>query len=122
MRNSARKQIEKGNVTPLSHPRKLPVQAPGVKKKKPFIYLLALLFFYFVFLFSTQFVRYIQVNNELKALNADIAAIEEENMALKAEIEQLHDLDYLEELARGRLGMVKRGEILFYIRGMNGED
>ncbi len=123
MRNTARKQSElKGKVMPLPRPQKRRAQAPEVKKKKPFIYMLALLILYFVFLFSNQLVRYIQLNNELRSLSLDIEAIEEENDFLRMEIEQLHDLEYLEELARGRLGMVKRGEILFYIRDLNDED
>ncbi len=111
------KVMQKEKVTSLpgiKDPGRSPVQK--IKKKKPALYLLALFIFYFLVLFSVQFFRYIQLNNDLRALNREIEAIEQENAFLSQEIERLHDPEYLEELARGRLGMVRRGEILFYIQ------
>ncbi len=111
------KEPLKGKVTPLPRGEKFKnAAAPKVKKKKPVLYLLAFLVFYFVVLFSFQVARYIQLNNEAKALERQISALKAENASLEEEIERLSDPDYLEELARGRLGMVRRGEILFYIR------
>ncbi len=111
------KKLEpKSNVTPLNRTGSRPEPvAPKIKKKKPVLYLFALLFIYFIILFSVQGFRYIQLSNEVKALDRDIAAIKEENNALMKEIEMLSDPEYLEELARGRLGMVRRGEVIFSV-------
>ncbi len=115
----SKKESFKGKVKVARLPnsegfKKAPV--PKVKKKKPVLYLLAFLIFYFVALFSVQLVRYVQLNNEVRALDREITAIRAENDTLTEEIERLGDPDYLEELARGRLGMVRRGEILFYFQ------
>lgn len=116
MKTLTKKLEPMGNVTPLNRTgiRPVPV-APKIKKKKPVLYLFALLFLYFIVLFSVQGFRYIQLSNEVKALDRDIAAIKEENNALLKEIEMLNDPEYLEELARGELGMVKPGEIIINI-------
>ena len=99
-------------VTPLPGVR----PAPRIKKKWPVLYLLGLLFLYFLILFTVQFFRYIQLNNEVRALSREMERIKAENALLTEEIERLHDPEYLEELARGDLGMVKPGEILFNIQ------
>jgi cell division protein FtsL len=114
MKPLTKKLEPKGNVTPLNRPgfRPEPV-APKIKKKKPALYLFALLILYFIVLFSVQGIRYIQLSNEVKALDREIAAIKEENNALMKEIEMLSDPEYLEELARESLRMVKPGEVIF---------
>lgn len=113
---SKKPETLKGTVTPLKRPGVgMEPSAPKIKKKKPLLYLLALLLLYFAVLFCVQGFRYIQLNNEVKALEKEIAAIMAENNALMLEIEMLNDHEYLEELARGKLGMVRRGEIIINI-------
>ena len=107
----------KGTVTPLPRPKvpgALPV--PRIKKKSPVLYLLALLFLYFLILFSVQFFRYIHLTQEVRALNREIEAIREENSQLSQEIERLQDPEYMEELARRDLGMVHRNDYIFHIQ------
>jgi cell division protein DivIC len=113
------KKLEtKSNVTPLKRPGIRPEPpVPKIKKKKPALYFFALLFLYFVVLFSVQGFRYIHLNNEVKALEREIAAIKEENNALVKKIEMLNDPEYLEELARGNLGMIRKGDFIFTIMG-----
>lgn len=111
------KVVVKEKVTPLPGTKGVGTRpVPKIRKKRPALYLLALLFLYFLILFAVQFVRYIQLSNEVKALNREIDSIKAENALLNEEIERLYDPEYLEELARGRLGMVRRGEILFYFQ------
>jgi cell division protein FtsL len=99
-------------VTPLPGVR----PAPRIKKKWPVLYLLGLLLVYFLILFTVQFFRYIQLNNEVRALSREIERIRGENALLAEEIERLNDPEYLEELARDRLGMARPGEVLFNIQ------
>jgi cell division protein FtsB len=118
MKPLTKKLEPKGNVTPLKRPGTRPEPSVlKIKKKKPALYLFALLLFYFIVLFAVQGFRYIQLSNEVKALDKEIAAITEENRALMKEIEMLSDLEYLEELARGKLMMVKPREVIFTIKG-----
>lgn len=87
----------------------------GAKNKKPQFYLVVFILFYFSLLFFTQFMRHVQINSELSTIKDQIARVNKENTAFREEIELLHDLEYLEELARGRLGMARPGEMLFHI-------
>ena len=107
-------QKRQAKVTRLPLPEPVPV--PKIRKKKPLLLLFAFLILYFLVLFSVQFVRYFQMTHEVKVLSREIAAIEEENASLMNEIERLDNPEYLEELARERLGMMRRGELLFYIQ------
>lgn len=85
------------------------------RNKKPQIFLIVFILFYFFLLCFTQFVRHLQINSELSTIKDQIAQVNEENAVFREEIELLHNLEYLEELARGRLGMARPGEMLFYI-------
>ena len=85
------------------------------RNKKPQIFLIVFILFYFFLLCFTQFVRHLQINSELSTIKDQIAQVNEENAVFREEIELLHNLEYLEELARGRLGMARPGEMLLYI-------
>lgn len=89
--------------------------APRARNKKPQFYLIVFILFYFSLLFFTQFVRHVQVNSELNKVKNHLQQVNEQNAIFKEEIELLYDLEYLEELARGRLGMARPGEMLFHI-------
>ncbi len=64
---------------------------------------------------GAQHIRHQQVKNELKDYEFRIKEHEEFQEAMEKEIERLQDLDYIEVLARKRLGLVKPGETIFQL-------
>jgi cell division protein FtsB len=58
--------------------------------------------------------RYLRVQIRLAAVKQEVLKVEQENRALESKNELLlHDLDYLEEVARKKYGLVKENEIVF---------
>ena len=53
-------------------------------------------------------------NAEAEALQAEIAAEKQENLRLEQAIDELDTREGVEAVARQKLGMVARGEIVFY--------
>ena len=53
-------------------------------------------------------------NAEADALQAEIAAEKQENLRLEQAIDELDTREGVEAVARQKLGMVARGEIVFY--------
>ncbi len=49
---------------------------------------------------------------EIEVLGEEIKEAENKNKELKEELENLNDLDYIEKIARKKLGLVKPGEVL----------
>lgn len=68
-----------------------------------------------LYLFIGQTISYLQVKKEIKAFQSTLEEIEAENERLKEEIILLQDKEYLEIQARKHLGMVRPGEIIFYV-------
>ncbi len=116
MRGLSKKyNMEKGKVASFPSSASKIERANKIKKRKPSLFLISMILFYFVLLFSSQIFRYFQLSNELKTLEKDIERATQENAITQEEIEMLKDFNYIEELARGRLGMVRPGEVLFHI-------
>ncbi|HHX78085.1 MAG TPA: septum formation initiator family protein [Firmicutes bacterium] len=86
-----------------------------IKKNKFLLVLIGILLLYFCFLFFSQFARYFQLKGEVNSLMQDVDRLREENDLLKEEVELLKDPEYLEELARSRLGMIRPGEVVLNI-------
>ena len=59
--------------------------------------------------------QYLSQRAEIDRLEREIRSIESDRARLEAEIDRLHDPEYLERLARECLGMVKPGEIRFVV-------
>lgn len=58
--------------------------------------------------------RTIQSNRYKAELQKELQALQEERQRLKGEISRLRqDKDYLEQLARKKLGMVREGELIY---------
>ncbi len=53
-------------------------------------------------------------NNKINELNKKIDLANEENEELKYQTEYKNSEEYIEKLARDKLGMVKNNEIIFY--------
>ena len=57
--------------------------------------------------------QYLAQQARMDALERRVDALQEKRLRLQREVERLHDPEYLEELARKCLGMVRPGEISF---------
>ena len=62
-----------------------------------------------------QVFAFLDTKNELYDLESKRDALQAENELLKKEILLLQDYEYIESQARKQLGMVKPGEIIFYV-------
>lgn len=91
--------------------------AVSVKKrdKKNMIVMLVggLVIIYFVYTLITQQIAINKKNQELENLQTQIAEANEESDKLKTEIENLSDPEYIEKIAREKLGLVRPNERVF---------
>jgi len=59
-------------------------------------------------------IKFYNLRNELKIINARNQQLKEENEALQKEIHRLtKDQAYIEEVARKKFGLIKKNEIIF---------
>jgi cell division protein FtsB len=63
---------------------------------------------------------YLTQRAELAQLEREARELELENEALRRRVAELHDPEYLEELARRCLGMVRPGEVAFVVVARDG--
>ena len=70
----------------------------------------------FTILFASQYFRLHQLRQTLVDINKQIEAAQNENDEIQAEIVRLQSPEYLEQMAREELGMVRSGELLFYFQ------
>src|SRR5690554_938523 len=106
---SPRLPKEKNNLTYLPHvPKAVPV------KKRATSLLLVVVVLYFTVLFAGQYWRLHQLQSTLSEINQEISQVKATNEQMQKEVERLHSPDYLEQMAREELGMVRPGELLFY--------
>jgi len=81
-------------------------------KRFRWAYLLGIIAICFVvFSFCQQFGRYSNINDQKQILTAQLNELQGKQEQLFVQTEKLNDDDYLENLAREKLGMVKEGEI-----------
>lgn len=65
------------------------------------------------FNFYQNMVKLNQIENEIEEIEAQIARAEAENEELKEQIDNSSSYEYIEEVAREKLGLVKPGEKMF---------
>jgi len=76
---------------------------------------ISLMFAYAVF-GSRGVLRIVQAEKQKKALQLELAEIRQQQEQLHREIERLQkDKSYWEQLARTKLGMVREGELIYYL-------
>jgi len=75
--------------------------------------LLILLFLYFIFLIREDIIRLAEVKDRSKQINKLLQNEKERTIYLDGQIQKLKDSSFVEYLARYKLGLVKKGEILF---------
>ncbi len=62
--------------------------------------------------FYASYKKMDSLENEIETLTEKIEKTEAENEQLKDELDNLNDLEYIEKIARKKLGLVKPGEVL----------
>ena len=78
------------------------------------ILLVVLAFLWFLFAPKTGFMALLRQRAELKSLQEETQDLTAENEKLRQEIEKIeNDEKYLEDIARGELGLIKENEIIF---------
>ena len=65
------------------------------------------------FNFYQNMARMNQLENQVEEIEAQIAQAEAENNKLKKQLENSNSYEYIEEVAREKLGLVKPGEKMF---------
>lgn len=64
------------------------------------------------------FIKIQELKSKNKYLNSRIVEVKKENLNLKKEVEKLKsDSVYLESVARDKMGVVKKGEVVYHIVG-----
>lgn len=88
------------------------------KKSFSFNKLYFLIMIFIILSFSSYlFYKYdslVNYNNKIKELNIKIEKANKENEELKYQMDYKNSDEYIEKLARDKLGMVKNNEIIFY--------
>jgi cell division protein FtsB len=66
--------------------------------------------------FIPGFARLQELKTKNRQLNRQIISLKTENLALQKEVEKLQtDSVYLERVAREKMGVVKKGEVVYHI-------
>ncbi len=87
----------------------------GSKKLKPYKIILILLFVWLSCKFGKGFIQQYHLRRELDVLASEIKAFELRNEEIRLEIEKHRSPEYIEQVAREELGLVKPGEIRYII-------
>ena len=85
------------------------------KKTKLFIGLNLIIFFFFVVAFGREYVGHVQIERELKQLEEQRAALEDEQLSTLSLIADLSSEYYLESEARTKHGLAREGETLIVV-------
>ncbi len=83
---------------------------------KKFIYYIMIILTVFILFIGFKFyINYQKINDlksEITQLKQNIEETQVENEELKKQLQGMNDLDYIEKVARQKLGLVKPGELL----------
>ncbi|MCX7885463.1 MAG: septum formation initiator family protein [Caloramator sp.] len=82
-----------------------------MKKRKLVILIFILLFFGVIFVKQQIIIN--RLNKEYKQYNDQLTKLKMQNEQLKEQFNMMQREDYIEDLAREKLGLAKPGEILF---------
>ncbi len=84
------------------------------KKRFKLRHLLASIFvLYIVCILVSQQIAIKEASRKEEDIKSRIEQLKEENESIKTELERTKDEEYIEKLAREKLGMIKPGEIMF---------
>ena len=68
---------------------------------------------YTIFVLVNQQITLSKINNEIENYSNKIEAISNENDGFKENIHRLHDLEYIESIARRQLGLIRENEKVY---------
>lgn len=91
-------------------------EAPARKinvKKMAVAAVVAVVAVYFIYVLISQQITISNKNSEIEGLKMQVNSASEESERLKQEVENLNDPEYLERIARERLGLVRPNERVF---------
>lgn len=95
-------------------PRKAPVPRKRVfrlsKSKLP-IFILVLLMFYLSVSFTVQFHRLSALRREINQVQLQLGEVQAKNAELREQLKKVQSDEYVEQVAREKLGLVKPGEV-----------
>jgi len=77
------------------------------------VFILSLVVFGLLVIIGAQYLRQREVSQALEKMEKHVSEVKERQAALEEEILKLQDLDYIEVLARERLGLVRPDEVIF---------
>ncbi len=87
---------------------------------RKWLYIIVFVFVLFFLFGNKHWWKMLSLMKEVRRLKAEVSQVKIENERLLKEEERLkNDLDYIEEIARDELGLVKPGEIEYRIRVNN---
>ncbi|MGI5839239.1 MAG: septum formation initiator family protein [bacterium] len=107
-RRGRRFTVNPENENILRFPADRPRRRPWLKAA------LALILLYVGVLLGVQQYRLYQINQKIAAVKSEIAAAQQQKAELEVLAENLQTDEYIEMIARKRLGLVKPGEIQYY--------
>ena len=91
-------------------------------KKKSVLYIIgAIVIIYFVYILISQQVSIGSKNKEIKALQSEIDQASAETEKLQKQVDNLQDPEYIEKIAREKLGLVRPNERV-YVDANKSED
>ena len=85
------------------------------KNRRRALIIFLLFCLYITYFFAQNFVYYLDLQEDLEAMEGEIASLEEDRQKHIEELEYAGSLDYVEKVAREKLGLVKEGETLMVI-------
>jgi cell division protein FtsL len=86
-----------------------------VRSPRPIITLFLVVLLITAFFYARGIMTILQLRRELSRLDHEIAALQTRNEQLLAELEELQSPEFIEEMARRELGLIKPGETIFRI-------
>lgn len=87
----------------------------GIKKLNVYKIIMVFLIVWLSYTFGKVFVEHHRLKQELEELAYEIRAFELRNEEIRLKIEEHSSPDYIEQVAREELGLVKPGEIRYII-------
>ncbi|WP_051412148.1 FtsB family cell division protein [Halonatronum saccharophilum] len=68
-----------------------------------------------IFNFYQGYVEYANIERKIAAVEDDILELERVKSSLETQVEDINSPDFIEQIAREELGLVKKGEMLYII-------
>ena len=70
---------------------------------------------YITYLFAQNYVHYMDLQKELADIEEEVIVLKEDKHAYEKQLEYAGSIEYVERVAREKLGLVKEGETLMVV-------